>query len=117
MARRVGFEPTTNRLTADRSATELPPNTRPGPWPDERKVVYQLFLALASGTWTGRGVGLKGIILNTAQCVTLLEKTLMITTPITMKAMPRIAGRSSDCLNRRKPTREIRTMPTALQIA
>lgn len=26
LARRVGFEPTTNRLTADRSATELPPN-------------------------------------------------------------------------------------------
>src|SRR5690606_29808388 len=28
LARRVGFEPTTNRLTADRSATELPPNAR-----------------------------------------------------------------------------------------
>ena len=27
MARRVGLEPTTNRLTADRSTTELPPNT------------------------------------------------------------------------------------------
>jgi hypothetical protein len=30
MARAVGFEPTTNRLTADCSTAELRPNTRPG---------------------------------------------------------------------------------------
>ncbi len=41
LARRVGFEPTTNRLTADRSTTELPPNTCPhfGQW-----LVYQKFV-------------------------------------------------------------------------
>src|SRR5690606_33135496 len=42
LARRVGFEPTTNRLTADRSATELPPNAvRREPGSRQRHAVYQ----------------------------------------------------------------------------
>ena len=42
MAPRVGFEPTTNRLTAGCSTTELPRNSVRGRWGPSRRGLYQV---------------------------------------------------------------------------
>ena len=46
-----------------------------------------------------------------------LENRLITSTPSMIRAMPIMAGRSSDCLKKTKPMAEISTMPTPDQMA